>query len=332
MRPSRRAQGRHPRLGPEPHRPGHRVRLLLRARQLRPARRRLRDGDGQLQPRDRLDRLRHQRPPLLRAAHPRGRAERASRPSSGGGWAPLQVIVSLGGQTPLKLAGLLPAELVAGTSPESIDRAEDRDRWNALCAAARDPPAARRHGDDARPRRSPSPSGSASRCSCGPSYVLGGRAMQIVYDDDDLIGRHGGAGRPSASLGREGGLSAERPVLIDRFLEDATEVDVDAIRDATGEVLIGGVMEHVEEAGRALGRLGLRHPAAHAAAAASSRCIERHTARHRRRPRRPGPHQRAVRREAGPGVRDRGQPAGAAARCRSWPRPPACRWPRWRPG
>ena len=51
------------------------------------------------------------------------------------------------------------------------------------------------------------------------------------------------------SLGREGGLSAERPVLVDRFLEDATEVDVDAIRDATGEVLIGGVMEHVEEAG-----------------------------------------------------------------------------------
>jgi carbamoyl-phosphate synthase large subunit len=53
----------------------------------------------------------------------------------------------------------------------------------------------------------------------------------------------------SGSLGREGGLSAERPVLVDRFLEDATEVDVDAIRDHTGEVLIGGIMEHVEEAG-----------------------------------------------------------------------------------
>src|SRR5581483_9925261 len=81
-----------------------------------------------------------------------------------------------------------------------------------------------------------------------PSYVLGGRAMEIVYDDDALraaMAELAGFG----SLGKEGGLSAERPVLIDRFLEDATEVDVDAIRDHTGEVLIGGVMEHVEEAG-----------------------------------------------------------------------------------
>jgi len=81
-----------------------------------------------------------------------------------------------------------------------------------------------------------------------PSYVLGGRAMEIVYDDENLrraMAELAGFG----TLGREGGLSAERPVLIDRFLEDATEVDVDAIRDATGEVLIGGVMEHVEEAG-----------------------------------------------------------------------------------
>jgi carbamoyl-phosphate synthase large subunit len=81
-----------------------------------------------------------------------------------------------------------------------------------------------------------------------PSYVLGGRAMQIVHDRDHLasaMAELAGFG----SLGKEGGLSAERPVLIDRFLADATEVDVDAIRDHTGEVLIGGVMEHVEEAG-----------------------------------------------------------------------------------
>ncbi len=81
-----------------------------------------------------------------------------------------------------------------------------------------------------------------------PSYVLGGRAMQIVHDRDHLataMDELAGFG----SLGKEGGLSAERPVLIDRFLADATEVDVDAIRDHTGEVLIGGVMEHVEEAG-----------------------------------------------------------------------------------
>ena len=72
-----------------------------------------------------------------------------------------------------------------------------------------------------------------------PSYVLGGRAMQIVHDEAHL--RRAMAEMAAAgTLGREGGLSAERPVLIDRFLDDATEVDVDAIRDATGEVLIGG--------------------------------------------------------------------------------------------
>src|SRR5206468_4715551 len=81
-----------------------------------------------------------------------------------------------------------------------------------------------------------------------PSYVLGGRAMEIVYDDEGLR-RAMAALAGFGSLGREGGLSAERPVLIDRFLEDATEVDVDAIRDSVGEFVLGGVMEHVEEAG-----------------------------------------------------------------------------------
>ena len=76
-----------------------------------------------------------------------------------------------------------------------------------------------------------------------PSYVLGGRAMEIVYDDEDLDRA------VAASLGHEGPQGPVRPVLIDRFLEDAIEVDVDAIRDAAGEVLIGAVMEHVEEAG-----------------------------------------------------------------------------------
>jgi carbamoyl-phosphate synthase large subunit len=78
--------------------------------------------------------------------------------------------------------------------------------------------------------------------------VLGGRAMEIVYDDEGLaraMAELAGFG----SLGREGGLSAERPVLVDRFLEDATEVDVDAIRDRDGGFVIGGIMEHVEEAG-----------------------------------------------------------------------------------
>ncbi len=81
-----------------------------------------------------------------------------------------------------------------------------------------------------------------------PSYVLGGRAMEIVYDDEGLaraMAELAGFG----SLGKEGGLSASRPVLVDRFLEDATEVDVDAIRDRDGGFVVGGIMEHVEEAG-----------------------------------------------------------------------------------
>jgi carbamoyl-phosphate synthase large subunit len=160
---------------------------------------------------------------------------------------PMGVIVALGGQTPLKLAGLLPPELVLGTTAASIDLAEDRDRWNALCAQLEIPQPA---GGTAVTLEA----AQAISDRIGypvlvrPSYVLGGRAMEIVYDDDHLeraMAELAGFG----SLGREGGLSAERPVLVDRFLEDATEVDVDAIRDHAGETIIGGVMEHVEEAG-----------------------------------------------------------------------------------
>jgi carbamoyl-phosphate synthase large subunit len=157
------------------------------------------------------------------------------------------VVVSLGGQTPLKLASALPADLVLGTSPASIDAAEDRERWNALCARLGIP----------QPAGGTATSVDEALAVVGrvgypallrPSYVLGGRAMEIVYDEDGL--RRAMAELASfGSLGREGGLSASRPVLIDRFLEDATEVDVDAIRDATGDVVIGAVMEHVEEAG-----------------------------------------------------------------------------------
>jgi carbamoyl-phosphate synthase large subunit len=160
---------------------------------------------------------------------------------------PYKVIVSLGGQTPLKLSGEIPVELVAGTSAQSIDDAEDREKWNQLCNELRIPQP---------------PGGTAVDLEQAlaitdtigfpvlvrPSYVLGGRAMQIVHDRNHLaraMEELSGFG----SLGKEGGLSAERPVLIDRFLASAIEVDVDAIRDHTGEVLIGGVMEHVEEAG-----------------------------------------------------------------------------------
>ncbi len=166
--------------------------------------------------------------------------------SSGGG--PLVgIIVSLGGQTPLKLADQLPPELVLGTAPSSIDTAEDRDRWAELCSRIAVPQP---------------PGGTATSVADAiavaeevgypalvrPSYVLGGRAMELVYNDTELAGAMQ-AMADTGTLGREGGLSSERPVLIDRFLESAIEVDVDAIRDADGEVVIGGIMEHVEEAG-----------------------------------------------------------------------------------
>ena len=157
------------------------------------------------------------------------------------------VIVGLGGQTPLKLAGRLPPELVLGTSPASIDLAEDRERWAALCAQLEIPqPAGGTATTLDEARRVVERVGYPALIR--PSYVLGGRAMEIVYDDAGLARAMQELSR-FGSLGREGGLSAERPVLIDRFLEDAIEVDVDAIRDATGEVVIAGVMEHVEEAG-----------------------------------------------------------------------------------
>ncbi|MEP6624003.1 MAG: carbamoyl-phosphate synthase large subunit, partial [Acidimicrobiia bacterium] len=159
------------------------------------------------------------------------------------------VVVSLGGQTPLKLAHALEVAgiPIVGTSPESIDLAEDRDRFNALCD----------HLEIPQPPGGTALTVEGARTIASeigypvlvrPSYVLGGRAMQIVFDEAGLdsamaeLAEHG-------SLGREGGLSADRPALIDRFLEDAIEVDVDSLRDHTGEVLIGGIMEHIEEAG-----------------------------------------------------------------------------------
>jgi carbamoyl-phosphate synthase large subunit len=172
-----------------------------------------------------------------------------SRAGTRGGGELVGVIVGLGGQTPLKLAHALERVgiPVLGTSPDSIDLAEDRERFNALCErlGIPQPPGGTATGPEAArvvAREIGYP------VLVRPSYVLGGRAMQIVYDEaalDSAMAELGIAG----SLGREGGLSAERPALIDRFLEDAIEVDVDALRDASGEVVIGGVMEHIEEAG-----------------------------------------------------------------------------------
>jgi len=157
------------------------------------------------------------------------------------------IIVSLGGQTPLKLAGSLPPELVLGTSPASIDMAEDRQRWNALCETLGIPqPPGGTAGTTAEALQVAHRVGYPVLVR--PSYVLGGRAMEIVYDDAG-VRRVMSALTGAAGLSREGGVTAERPVLVDRFLEDAVEVDVDAVRDAAGEVLVCGVMEHVEEAG-----------------------------------------------------------------------------------
>jgi carbamoyl-phosphate synthase large subunit len=152
---------------------------------------------------------------------------------------PMGVIVQLGGQTPLKLTrGLEAAGVrILGTSPDSIDAAEDRRRFEKI---------AREIG-----LRQP-PSGSATSVEealeaahrigypvlVRPSYVLGGRAMQIVYDPASLESYFATAVR----------ASEERPVLIDSFLEDAFEADVDALSDGE-RVVIGGVMQHIEDAG-----------------------------------------------------------------------------------
>src|SRR5437879_2878428 len=152
---------------------------------------------------------------------------------------PLGVILQFGGQTPLKLAVPLTRAGVPilGTPPDAIDRAEDRQRFSALL---RDLGMAQAPGATARSYEE------AERIATAigypvlvrPSYVLGGRAMRIVYDEEDLQEYMREAVR----------VSPEHPVLVDKFLEDATEVDVDAIADGEA-VVVGGVMEHIEKAG-----------------------------------------------------------------------------------
>ncbi|MEW5836361.1 MAG: carbamoyl-phosphate synthase large subunit [Pseudomonadota bacterium] len=153
---------------------------------------------------------------------------------------PKGVIVQYGGQTPLKLARALEAAgvPVIGTTPDSIDLAEDRERFQQMIhkLGLRQPPnRTARNADEAL----------ALAREIGyplvvrPSYVLGGRAMEVVYDDADLARYIRDAVQ----------VSNDSPVLLDRFLDHAVEVDVDIIADATGEVLIGGIMEHIEEAG-----------------------------------------------------------------------------------
>ena len=152
---------------------------------------------------------------------------------------PKGVVVQLGGQTPLKLArdlDLLGAP-VLGTSVDAIDRAEDRDRFDEVCRkiGARTPPNGIARSEDqavAIAREIGFP------VLVRPSYVLGGRAMRIIYDEEGLDRYFKEAAQ----------ASEDHPVLVDRFLEDAFEADVDALCDGT-DVVIGGIMQHIEDAG-----------------------------------------------------------------------------------
>jgi carbamoyl-phosphate synthase large subunit len=152
---------------------------------------------------------------------------------------PLGVIVQFGGQTPLKLAVPLrdAGVSILGTSPDAIDRAEDRKRFNTLIDELGLKQAA---GTTVRSLAE----AQAVATAIGypvlvrPSYVLGGRAMRLVHDEQDL----------REYMGEAVLVSPEHPVLIDKFLEDAIEVDVDAVANAE-QVVVGGVMEHIEKAG-----------------------------------------------------------------------------------
>jgi carbamoyl-phosphate synthase large subunit len=153
---------------------------------------------------------------------------------------PFGVIVQYGGQTPLKLALDLEANGVPiiGTSPDMIDAAEDRERFQKLLHALklRQPP-------NATARTEPEALEKAAALGyplvVRPSYVLGGRAMEIVHEQRDL----------ERYMREAVKVSHDSPVLLDRFLNDAIECDVDCVRDAEGATFIGGVMEHIEQAG-----------------------------------------------------------------------------------
>jgi carbamoyl-phosphate synthase large subunit len=152
---------------------------------------------------------------------------------------PAGVIVQYGGQTPLKLANDLEAAgaPIIGTSPDSIDLAEDRERFQQLVEklnlrqppnkTARDTESAAQLADEI-----------GYPLVVRPSYVLGGRAMEIVYNESEL----------RRYMREAVSVSNDSPVLLDRFLDDAIEVDIDAISDGE-DVLIGGIMEHIEQAG-----------------------------------------------------------------------------------
>ena len=152
---------------------------------------------------------------------------------------PLGVIVQFGGQTPLKLAVPLEREgvKILGTSPDSIDRAEDRKRFKELLHKLK-----LKQPESDTAMSVEEAVNAATKIGypvmVRPSYVLGGRAMEIVYDEESLRNY----------MERAMKSAPEHPILVDKYLDDAIEVDVDAVSDGT-DVVIGGVMEHIEEAG-----------------------------------------------------------------------------------
>jgi carbamoyl-phosphate synthase large subunit len=159
---------------------------------------------------------------------------------------PVGVIIQFGGQTPLKLSTSLkkyldqhcPNTKIWGTSPDSIDAAEDRERFEAICQELEI-----NQPNNGLARSYDEALMVAKRVGypvvVRPSYVLGGRGMEVVYSDGEL----------EKYMKKAILIEPEHPILIDQFLEGAIEVDVDAIADHTGEVVIGGIMEHIEEAG-----------------------------------------------------------------------------------
>ena len=213
------------------------------------------------------------------------------------------LIVQFGGQTPLNLALPLKAAGVPiiGTSPENIDLAEDRKRFGKLLDELSIP----------QPRGATATSleealANANRIGypvlVRPSYVLGGRAMVIAYDDDIV----------TQYMKEAVEYSQERPVLIDHFLESATEIDVDALSDGE-DVVIGGIMQHIEEAGIHSGDSSCVLPAVDIPEAPAEHDPRLHlpagarAERHR-------PDERSVRHPAQSGFRDRSEPARVAYR------------------
>ncbi len=277
------ARDRHPRRRAQPHRAGHRVRLLLRARGLRAARAGLRDHHGQLQPRDGLDRLRHVRPAVLRAAHARGRAEHlpdgearrrhrpvrradAAEPRRGAG----------GGRRARSSA----RRRAPSTSPRtaSASRNSLEKLGPAPAATTASPPTAT--------RPSPPRAGRLSRCWCARATCSAAAPWRSSTTEDDL--------RRYIAHGRRGIARAADPV--DKFLDDAIEVDVDAVARRRDDRRRRRHGAH-RGGGHPLRRLGLRAPAVLPLAGASSTRSSARRTRARRGAGRARPDERPVRRQ-----------------------------------